>query len=84
MIRAGELTSLDEPMDDVPDEPEPEAEEPEPAAPIDQPVQPKPEEKQEMVTVEGGRRRGRRRVMKRKTVQDDEGYLGRLLFIQLY
>lgn len=31
----------------------------------------------ESVTVEGGRRRGRRRVMKKKTVKDDEGYLGK-------
>lgn len=29
------------------------------------------------MTVENGRRRGRRRVMKKKTVKDDEGYLGK-------
>lgn len=28
------------------------------------------------VVVTGGRRRGRRKVMKKKTVKDDEGYLG--------
>ncbi|CAD0095055.1 unnamed protein product [Aureobasidium vineae] len=34
------------------------------------------EEPEETVTVSDGRRRGRRRVMKKKTVQDEEGYLG--------
>jgi DNA polymerase delta subunit 3 len=33
-------------------------------------------EPEETVTVSDGRRRGRRRVMKKKTVQDEEGYLG--------
>ncbi|KAI5201630.1 hypothetical protein E4T39_05144 [Aureobasidium subglaciale] len=33
------------------------------------------EEPMETVTVSDGRRRGRRRVMKKKTVQDEEGYL---------
>lgn len=28
------------------------------------------------VTVSGGRRRGRRKVMKKKTIKDEEGYLG--------
>ena len=36
------------------------------------------EEPKETVTVENGRRRGRRRVMKKKTVKDEEGYLGTL------
>lgn len=45
-------------------------------APIDD--QPKPEEKpEETITVTGGRRRGRRRVMKKKTVKDEEGFLGK-------
>ena len=34
------------------------------------------QEPEETVTVTDGRRRGRRRVMKKKTVQDGEGYLG--------
>jgi DNA polymerase delta subunit 3 len=34
------------------------------------------EELKETLTVENGRRRGRRRIMKKKTVKDDEGYLG--------
>ncbi len=33
---------------------------------------------EEAVQVSGGRRRGRRRVMKKKTIKDDEGYLGAL------
>jgi DNA polymerase delta subunit 3 len=43
----------------------------------------KQEEPQETMTVENGRRRGRRRVMKKKTVKDDEGYLGELFFIAM-
>jgi DNA polymerase delta subunit 3 len=38
-------------------------------------AQTKPEP-EETITVSDGRRRGRRRVMKKKTVQDEEGYLG--------
>lgn len=34
-------------------------------------------EEEPTVTVSGGRRRGRRRVMRKKTVQDEEGYLGK-------
>ena len=37
------------------------------------PAEPSPEP-QAIVT--GGRRRGRRKVMKKKTIRDDEGYLG--------
>lgn len=37
---------------------------------------PKAEEPAPTVTVQNGRRRGRRRVMKKKTVKDEEGYLG--------
>lgn len=57
-----------------------------PSNPIDAPNEIVPEEKQESqnkeepietVTVTNGRRRGRRRVMKKKTVRDEEGYLGR-------
>ncbi|KAJ9627986.1 hypothetical protein H2203_003205 [Taxawa tesnikishii (nom. ined.)] len=40
----------------------------------EEPEQPK-EEPAETVTVSNGRRRGRRRVMKKKTVRDEEGYL---------
>ena len=39
---------------------------------------PEPEPK-ETVTIQGGRRRGKRKIMKKKTVKDDEGYLGEYL-----
>lgn len=38
------------------------------------------EEPKESVVVENGRRRGRRRVMKKKTVKDEDGYLGESAF----
>lgn len=41
---------------------------------------PEPEPK-ETVTVQGGRRRGKRKIMKKKTVKDDEGYLGKNLSV---
>ena len=37
---------------------------------------PEPTESETAVTVTNGRRRGRRRVMKKKKVKDEEGYLG--------
>jgi DNA polymerase delta subunit 3 len=37
----------------------------------------KPAELKEEVTVQGGRRRGKRQVMKKRTVKDAEGYLGK-------
>lgn len=36
------------------------------------------EDPKESVVVENGRRRGRRRVMKKKTVKDEDGYLGEI------
>ncbi|PKY05591.1 hypothetical protein P168DRAFT_325934 [Aspergillus campestris IBT 28561] len=65
----------DEEMADTeePTEPEPEPVEEE-SKPIDQPPPSKPELKED-VRVQGGRRRGKRQVMKKKTVKDDEGYL---------
>lgn len=57
------------------DEEMPDAAEPAEEAPtIGQP--PKKEELKEQVTIVGGRRRGRRQIMKKKTVKDEEGYLG--------
>lgn len=47
---------------------------PEELATIDQPI--KEPELKEQVTVEAGRRRGRRQVMKKRTIKDEEGYLG--------
>lgn len=60
-------------MPDADDEPEPERE----PTPIEQPPPPKPAELKEEVTVQGGRRRGKRQVMKKRTVKDEEGYLGK-------
>jgi hypothetical protein len=47
--------------------------------PEEQPPPPpsKPAELKEEVTVQGGRRRGKRQVMKKRTVKDAEGYLGK-------
>jgi hypothetical protein len=49
-------------------------------APLDTVTSSKPieSESQGSITVEGGRRRGRRRVMKKKKVKDEDGYLGKL------
>lgn len=48
-------------------------------APLDTGAQSKPDEgeDQDTVTVQGDRRRGRRRVMKKKKVVDEDGYLGK-------
>jgi hypothetical protein len=51
-------------------------EEPREPTPVEQPPPSKPAELKEEVTVQGGRRRGKRQVMKKKTVKDEEGYLG--------
>ncbi|KAH0084605.1 hypothetical protein KCU66_g19080, partial [Aureobasidium melanogenum] len=66
----------DEPMTDAPTKAAT-AEVPEgaEAEPDSRPEAQKKAEPQETVTVSDGRRRGRRRVMKKKTVQDEEGYL---------
>ncbi|KAH0279131.1 hypothetical protein KCU91_g1958, partial [Aureobasidium melanogenum] len=66
----------DEPMTDAPTKAAP-AEAPESAEdePDSKPEAQTKEEPEETVTVSDGRRRGRRRVMKKKTVQDEEGYL---------
>lgn len=47
-------------------------------APEAEPVkeEPEPEPQEPKSRVENGRRRGRRRIMKKKTVKDEEGYLG--------
>ncbi|KAJ5754439.1 hypothetical protein N7533_003982 [Penicillium manginii] len=59
----------DEEMPDADEEPEREP------TPVEQPPPPKPAELKEEVTVQGGRRRGKRQVMKKRTVKDEEGYL---------
>ncbi|KAJ5690630.1 hypothetical protein N7462_005022 [Penicillium macrosclerotiorum] len=56
----------------------PDADEEEPVretTPVEQPPPSKPVELKEEVTVQGGRRRGKRQVMKKRTVKDEEGYL---------
>lgn len=73
-----EMQDADTPAAEAqPEEPEEEEEE-EPSAPLDAPLKkPAADTKEsETVTVENGRRRGRRRVMKKRTVKDEEGYLG--------
>lgn len=45
--------------------------------PVEQPPPPKPAELKEEATTQGGRRRGKRQVMKKVQMKDKEGYLGR-------
>jgi len=77
--REAELRSMmeaeDEPMEDV-GTPSAEAD-PEPDHVTEEPK----EEPKEEVTVTDGRRRGRRRIMKKRTMKDEEGYLGLCGFI---
>ncbi|KAJ5457929.1 hypothetical protein N7475_009317 [Penicillium sp. IBT 31633x] len=68
MMEDDEDEADDEEMPDADDEPR------EPT-PIEQPPPFKPAELKEEVSVQGGRRRGKRQVMKKKTVKDEEGYL---------
>lgn len=82
--RQAELRRMME--EDSEDEVEPEKEdtpmeEPEEEAPLPEPEQKEEEpEPAEVISSTGdGRRRGKRRVMKKKTVMDDQGYLGKLL-----
>lgn len=75
--REAELKAMmeqeDEEMEDVAEGTEPEVD-----AAIDKEESQPAEEPKESVTIENGRRRGRRRVMKKKTVKDEDGYLGAL------
>ena len=67
----------DEPMEDVEEDTDQGAiDTPKESEAEDSQGNTKQEEHKETMTVENGRRRGRRRVMKKKTVKDDEGYLG--------
>ncbi|KAJ5098091.1 Six-hairpin glycosidase [Penicillium argentinense] len=61
--------STDEEMPDADDEPQREPTPVEPSPPS------KPIELKEEATSQGGRRRGKRQVMKKRTVKDEEGYL---------
>jgi DNA polymerase delta subunit 3 len=42
----------------------------------EKPDVPEPDDNKPTVTVSNGRRRGKRRVMKKKKVKDEDGYLG--------
>lgn len=66
--------------------PEPEREEEEDEQEEEETIlEAKPKEELEpQTTVSGGRRRGKKRVMKKKTIKDDEGYLGKLIFRIIY
>lgn len=44
--------------------------------PLDRPTTQKESSLESPVVVTGGRRRGRRKIMKKKTIKDEEGYLG--------
>lgn len=46
------------------------------ATPVGTPIAIEPAEGESTVTVQNGRRRGRRRIMKKKKVKDEDGYLG--------
>jgi DNA polymerase delta subunit 3 len=61
-------------MPDAPTEEEKDSQD----APIDKETSSQPAETEETITVQGGRRRGRRRVMKKKKIKDEDGYLGML------
>jgi DNA polymerase delta subunit 3 len=63
-------------MPDADEEPEPEREQ----TPVEQPPPPRPTQLKEEATVQGGRRRGKRQVIKKRTLKDEEGYLGKFLF----
>ncbi|MCJ1378473.1 hypothetical protein MMC17_001572 [Xylographa soralifera] len=65
------LTSEDEPMENVPEPSAPAADH---SQPIDAPQQIEAVTEPQVV-VSGGRRRGRRKVLKKKTIKDEEGYL---------
>ncbi|KAL6710288.1 hypothetical protein ACN47E_009234 [Coniothyrium glycines] len=72
--RAENLRKMMEDDDeDMPDAPA--APESQPEAAADTPDAPETTEAQPTVVVENGRRRGRRRVMKKKKVKDEDGYL---------
>lgn len=71
---AEESSSEDDEQPEEPPEEPPEEHTEEASKAVDKPLD--KEEPKEHVTVVGGRRRGRRQVSKKKTIKDDEGYLG--------
>lgn len=83
--RQAELEAMmdveDEPMEDIVEGASDEPMEPPKEESVEE--EQKEEEPKESMTVENGRRRGRRRVMKKKTVKDEEGYLGKPIALLL-
>lgn len=63
-------------MDDAPPAAQPEVEDVSDDQALDSKTKPTDEPSEAAVTVADGRRRGRRRVMKKKRVRDEEGYMG--------
>lgn len=64
----------------MPDAPTEAESQPEPT-PASNPDTPEPSQGEATVTVENGRRRGRRRVMTKKKVKDEDGYLGKQIHL---
>lgn len=64
------------PDEDMPDVDAAEDSQPIATPPVEETATPEPAEAEPTVTVEGGRRRGKRKVMKKKKVKDEDGYLG--------
>lgn len=64
---------IDEEMEDTGDGAPQMSQEPEP---VDGPASQRATSLEAPIVVSGGRRRGRRKVMRKKTSKDEEGYLG--------
>ncbi|KAF2459217.1 DNA polymerase subunit Cdc27 [Lineolata rhizophorae] len=78
--RAAQLAEMmdqeDEPMEDAPSPGVEEQEEEQEAPALEKsPEKQEPEKREAGVSVTNGRRRGKRKVMKRKTIKDEEGYM---------
>ena len=65
--------TLDEEMEDGAEKPAQQSQDTNPATPAINTLQEVPES---LVSISKGRRRGRRRVMRKKTIKDEEGFLG--------
>jgi DNA polymerase delta subunit 3 len=70
----------DEDMQDADGGAEPATEPVDESTALDQPEEP---EKKEEVSISNGRRRGRRKVMKKRTYKDEDGYLGEYIAVSL-
>ena len=73
---------MEEDSEEEPEKEDTPMEEPEEETPVPEPEKQEEPEPAEVVSSTGdGRRRGKRRVMKKKTVMDEQGYLGKLLHL---